>query len=65
MHADDSIRAPESEGRAYRNGVFIPLGDATLAAAPDTPDFPDPGAGPAFRRHDEIPRVPRLRHLIG
>lgn len=65
MHADDSIRAPESEGRAYRDGVFIPLGDATLAAAPDTPDFPDPGAGPAFRRHDEIPRVPRLRHLIG
>ena len=64
MHPDD-IRAPDSEGRAYRNGVFIPLDDAALADAPATGEFPDPGDGPPFRRHDEVPRVPRLRHLIG
>ena len=63
MH--DAIRAPDSEGRAYRDGVFVPLDDAALAEAPRTADFPDPGDGPAFRRQDEIPRVPRLRHLIG
>lgn len=64
MHPD-AIRAPETEGRAYRDGVFIPLDDAALAEAPGTADFPDRGSGPAFRRHDGVPRVPRLRHLIG
>ncbi len=64
MHSDD-IRAPETEGRAYRHGVFLPLDDAALAPAPRSPAFPDPGEGPPFRRHDEVPRVPRLRHLVG
>ena len=60
-----SIRASDTEGREYRDGVFRPLDDASLPAAPRTDEFPDPGAGPAFRRHDDVPLVPRLRHLIG
>jgi hypothetical protein len=64
MHPD-AIRATEAEGRAYRDGVFIPLDDAALPEAPGTADFPERGSGPPFRRHDEVPRVPRLRHLVG
>ena len=60
-----SIRASDTEGREYRDGVFRPLDDASLPAAPRTDEFPDPGTGPAFRRHDDVPLVPRLRHLIG
>jgi hypothetical protein len=60
-----SIRASDSEGREYRDGVFRPLDETSLPAAPPTDEFPDPGTGPAFLRHDEVPLVPRLRHLIG
>jgi hypothetical protein len=65
MPTDPDIRASDAEGREYRHGVFHPLVDAELADAPSSADFPDPGSGPPFRRHDEVPRVPRLRHLIG
>lgn len=61
----DPIRSPDDEGRAYRDGVYRPLDEARLPLAPQSPDFPDPGAGRPFRRHDEVPRVPRLRHLVG
>ena len=60
-----AIRAPEPEGRLYRDGVFRPLDESALAEAPRTEAFPDPGTGPAFLRHDDVPLVPRLRHLIG
>ena len=60
-----TLRAPEAEGRLYRDGVFRPLDESALAEAPRTADFPDPGTGPAFLRHDDVPLVPRLRHLIG
>lgn len=63
--ADQQIAAPDEEGRQYRQGVFRPLADHELAAAPDTAEFPVRGHGPPFRRHDEVPRVPRLRHLVG
>jgi hypothetical protein len=62
---DDAIHCPDHEGRAFREGVYRPLDDEALEQAPDRPPFPDPGAGPAFLRHDEVPRVPRLSHIIG
>jgi hypothetical protein len=67
MTFDDThaVRCPDAEGRAWRDGVFRPLDDARLPEAPRDADFPDPGSGPPFRRHDEVPRVPRLRHLVG
>ena len=61
----DQIGCTDEEGRQYREGVYRPLDEAALAAAPDGPPFPERGHGPAFRLHDEVPRVPRLRHLIG
>ncbi|MDQ2670182.1 MAG: Nramp family divalent metal transporter, partial [Gemmatimonadota bacterium] len=64
-HDPSAVRSDDDEGRAYRDGVYRPLDEHALPAAPRTPEFPDPGLGPAFHRHDEVPRVPRLRHLIG
>lgn len=59
------IRCTHEEGLAYRDGVYHPLDEASLPHAPDSPHVPDKGTGPAFRVHNEVPRVPRLRHLIG
>lgn len=59
------IHAPDAEGREYRGGVYRPLRDAELPWAPDAPPFPRRGCGPAFRLHSQVPRVPRLRHLVG
>jgi hypothetical protein len=62
---NDDLRCPDDEGRQFRDGVYRPLPEAELPLAPDSPDFPDPGHGPPFRLHNEVPRVPRLRHLLG
>ena len=60
------IRAPEEEGRRYRHGVYRPVDEEALPFAPhDGARFPRAGHGPVFRHHDEVPRVPRLAHLIG
>lgn len=59
------IRCTHEEGLAYRNGVYRPLDEASLPTAPDTPHLPSPGSGPPFLLHNDVPRVPRLRHLIG
>jgi hypothetical protein len=59
------IAATDEEGRRYRNGVYHPLEESALPEAPDAAPFPARGHGPPYRRHDEVPRVPRLKHLIG
>ena len=59
------LLAPPEEARRYRQGVFRPLDEAALAEAPDGPPFPVRGTGPAFHRYDEMPRVPRVRHVVG
>ncbi|MGH7586107.1 MAG: Nramp family divalent metal transporter [Gemmatimonadales bacterium] len=63
--APDDLRCPDDEGSAYRDGVYRPVNDAALPAAPDAPTHPAPGHGPRFRTGVEVPRVPRLRHLVG
>jgi hypothetical protein len=61
----DDIRCSDDEGRRYRDGVYTPLDERELAPAPQNPNFPSVGHGPAFLIHDTVPRVPRLRHVIG
>jgi len=63
--AGSEIYAPREEGRQYRDGVFWPLDTDSLPEAPDRGEFPIRGHGPPFRVHDTVPRVPRLRELIG
>jgi hypothetical protein len=62
---NDDLRCPDDEGRQFRDGVYRPLPEAELPLAPDAAHFPDRGHGPPFRLWNEVPRVPRLRHLLG
>lgn len=62
---EDEVRAADSEGREYREGVYRPLNDGELAEAQDSASLPVRGHGPPFRVQNEVPRVPRLKHLIG
>ena len=65
MPRDPEIHCPHEEGVAYREGVYRPLDPEALPEAPLSPDFPAPGSGPPLRRVDEVPRVPRLRDVVG
>ncbi|MEE8062190.1 MAG: hypothetical protein V3T16_10170, partial [Gemmatimonadales bacterium] len=62
---DHQVRCSDTAGRKYRAGVFHPLDDTSLPDAPEGDEFPHRGYGPPFKLHQEVPRVPRLRHLIG
>ena len=62
---DDVLRCSDEEGRAYREGVFLPLAEDGLPAAPEDAHHPVVGHGPPYRSVNVVPRVPRLRHLIG
>ncbi|HEX6069965.1 MAG TPA: Nramp family divalent metal transporter [Longimicrobiaceae bacterium] len=59
------VAASDDEGRRYREGVYRPLAESELPEAPDAAPFPARGHGPPYRVYNEVPRVPRLAHLIG
>lgn len=59
------IRSSDAEGREFRKGVYRPLVEETLPLAPRTGAYPNAGNGPPFRLVNDVPRVPRLAHLIG
>lgn len=61
----EAVRAPDDEGRRYRQGVYQPLPETELPKAPDTRTLPRRGWGPPFRVYNVVPRVPRLKHLVG
>jgi len=62
---DPAIHCGEEEGSRYRSGVYRPVDEEALGEAPRGPGYPDPGHGPPFRLQNEVPRVPRVAHLIG
>jgi len=59
------IRCSDAEGREYREGVYRPLPEPDLPPAPHEANFPVTGHGPPFHLVRDVPRVPRLAHLIG
>ena len=61
---DAPVYASAVEGRQYRGTWYCPLPYDDLDRAPETVDYPDRGTGGAFRLA-ELPRVPRLRHIVG
>ena len=65
MTHEPDIRCTPAEGRAYREGVYRPVHTDSLEDAPVGPDFPDPGHGPPFHRLDDVPKVPRVRDIVG
>jgi len=60
----DDVFAPEVEGRQYRGTWYLPLRYRELKRAADSDDHPDRGEGGAFRLTD-LPRVPRVGHIVG
>src|SRR5688500_16967399 len=65
MARDPAIHCSPEEGAAWRDGVYRPIDADALPPAPRGPAFPDPGHGPPLRRLDDVPRVPRLRDVVG
>ncbi|WP_199174894.1 Nramp family divalent metal transporter [Halegenticoccus soli] len=61
---EGSVYASEVEGKQYRGTWYVPLPYERLEAAPETDDYPDRGTGGGFRLAD-LPRVPRVRHVVG
>ena len=61
---DGDVYASAAEASQYRGTWYLPLPYDDLEAAPDTDDYPDRGRGGAFRLTD-LPRVPRVRHILG
>lgn len=62
---NDPVCCTDAEGRRYRDGVYRPLAESELPVAPGDSEFAVRGHGPPFRLVSEVPRVPRLRHLLG
>ncbi|HUF90296.1 MAG TPA: Nramp family divalent metal transporter [Gemmatimonadota bacterium] len=65
MRHDPRIHCPPEEGARFREGVYQPLDLASLPDAPESEAWPRRGSGPPFFRLEEVPRVPRLRHVVG
>ncbi|WP_327053626.1 Nramp family divalent metal transporter [Halomicrococcus gelatinilyticus] len=62
---EDRVYASEVEGRQYRSTSYLPLPYDDLETVDDAGDdeeFPD---GDGRFRLTDLPRVPRLRHLVG
>ena len=60
----DDVYASAVEGRQYRSTWYLPLRYDELEAAPSAAAHPSRGNGGAFRLAD-LPRVPRLSHIVG
>jgi len=63
--SEDTVYASEIEGRQYRSTSYLPLPYDELETVDDAGDdeeFPD---GDGRFRLTDLPRVPRLRHLVG
>ena len=60
----DDVYASAVEGRQYRSTWYLPLQYDELKEAPSAVAHPSRGNGGAFRLAD-LPRVPRLSHIVG
>lgn len=60
----DDVYASAVEGKQYRSTWYFPLRYEELEQAPSSAAYPSQGTGGAFRLTD-LPRVPRLSHIIG
>lgn len=59
-----TVYASEEEGRQYRNTVYQDVEYDSLERAPETNSYPKTDGGSRFRLKD-LPKVPKLSHVIG
>ncbi|MBC9986436.1 hypothetical protein E4P24_08615 [Haloferax sp. AS1] len=60
----DDVYASEVEGKQYRGTWYLPLRYEELEESDDSDDYPESGEGGSFRLAD-LPRVPRVGHVVG
>ncbi|WP_435157530.1 Nramp family divalent metal transporter [Haladaptatus sp. DFWS20] len=59
----DVFASPE-EGEQYGSSAYVPVAYDNLDTAPKTDEYPDTGTGGRYRILD-MPRVPKLSHIVG
>ncbi|ODR80648.1 hypothetical protein BG842_03800 [Haladaptatus sp. W1] len=64
LEAELDVYAPSEEGEEYSSTAYVPVAYDNLDTAPETDDYPDTGTGGKYRLLD-MPRVPKLSHILG
>ncbi|EMA53836.1 Nramp family divalent metal transporter [Halococcus salifodinae] len=65
MVSDGDVYASEDEGRVYRASSYVPTAYDNLDVAPETEAYPDRGRDEGGYRVLDLPRVPKLSHVLG
>jgi hypothetical protein len=60
-----AVYTTESEGRQYRGSSYMPTAYDNLDVAPEASGYPDRGADGGRYRILDLPRVPKLSHVVG
>lgn len=62
---DEDIYTSEAEGQEYRGSSYIPTAYDNLDIAPEYDSYPDRGRDDGAYRILDLPRVPKLSHVLG
>jgi hypothetical protein len=65
MVSDGDVYASEDEGRVYRASSYVPTAYDNLDVAPEAEAYPDRGRDEGGYRVLDLPRVPKLSHVLG
>lgn len=62
---DEAVFMSDEEGRAYRSSSYVPTAYDNPDVAPESESYPDTGDGEGNYRVLDLPRAPKLRHVVG
>jgi len=62
---DEDVYTTESEGKQYRGSSYMPTAYDNLDLAPESDAYPDRGHDGGTYRLLDLPRVPKLSHVLG
>jgi len=62
---DEDVYTTEEEGKQYRGSSYMPTAYDNLDLAPETEAYPDRGHDGGSYRLLDLPRVPKLSHVLG
>lgn len=65
MVSDGDVYTSEDEGRVYRASSYVPTAYDNLDIAPEAEAYPDRGRDEGGYRVLDLPRVPKLSHVLG
>jgi hypothetical protein len=63
--SDEDVYASGSEARSYYGSSYVPTAYDNLDVAPETESYPDRGTTESGYRLLDLPRVPKLSHVVG